>query len=70
MKYKYIEFCPLDNDTNNKTWDCYNRKYGTLLGTVEWCGRWKRYSFLPEAGMVFSQDCLENIIDFIKGIAP
>ena len=68
MKYKYIEFRQIESNT--KIWGCYNRKSGMLLGTVEWYGRWNRYLFSPDAGIVFTQDCLENIIDFIKGIAP
>lgn len=44
---------------------------GDTLGTVEWYPRWKQYIFDPEAGAVFSHDCLRELAAFCERmVAP
>ncbi len=36
------------------------------LGTVKWFGRWRCYSFFPNAETVFENQCLRDIADFCE----
>ena len=63
-KYKFIWFEPT---TLTCVWNCVNNKAKTYLGVVSFYKPWKRYVFNAEnERCVFSQDCLEDIIDFMK----
>lgn len=48
--------------------ECYTiqAKDGSMLGIVEWYERWHQYVFDPEAGAVFSHDCLAELVRFIQ----
>lgn len=37
---------------------------GTLIGTVKWFGRWRKYAFFPEPNMVFEEVCMGEISEF------
>lgn len=61
-KYKFIEFVQPED---RNFWCCYNRKKGDDLGSVEWCGPWKKWIFCPDEDAVFSADCLADIQHFM-----
>ncbi|MBE3049608.1 hypothetical protein IMZ48_45365 [Candidatus Bathyarchaeota archaeon] len=42
------------------------KRLGGLLGWVRWYGPWRCWCFLPCEGTVWSADCLEDIVRFIK----
>jgi len=47
-----------------KIWFCYSK--GRLhLGVVKWWPHWRRYCFFPSQNLLFDQNCLWNIADFI-----
>lgn len=67
MKYKYISF---EQTIMGGFWNCTNNKSATVLGVVSYYKPWKQYVFNAEnASDIFSQDCLEDIIDFMKQLA-
>jgi hypothetical protein len=39
-----------------------------LLGEVRWFGRWRCYSFFPQAGCTFEPTCLRDVADFCEGV--
>ena len=66
---KYITFNRVDDVNNKPAYDVKNKKGGYPLGFIEWCDEWKQYIFCPEGDMQFSVDCLEDIIEFTKGVS-
>ena len=62
--YKYIHF---EQATLDRVWNCINNKHKIVLGVVSYYLPWKQYVFNAlYSDDVFSQDCLEDIIDFMK----
>jgi len=66
-KYKHLKFLSVP-ETNNREWSCYSSHSGEELGVISWRGTWKRWVFNPESLTYFSQDCLNDIADFIGRI--
>lgn len=62
-KYKYIYF---EKNPHDNTWWCVDTKDDSYIGWVDYYERWKQFCFYPQPATVLSQDCLEDIIDFIK----
>jgi len=65
-EYKYIKFDWIGGPKDRKTWKCTNIKGNYALGIICWYSMWKRYCFFPIGSTVYSQDCLEDIIHFMK----
>lgn len=67
----FVEYNPfrIDGKVNRKKTTKYwveNKDNGVILGTIEWYGPFRQYSFFPEPNMVFEKTCLQDITDFIK----
>lgn len=64
---KYLNFVQIE-DLNRKTtiWEVRNLKYGYVLGSVKWYSSWRQYCFWPSVSTVYSPDCLNDIVAFIK----
>lgn len=62
IKYKYIEFTKVEDDL----WEINNHKYEEKLATLEWHKKWKQWELCPFPMVAFTQDCLEDVIHFIK----
>ena len=63
-KYRFIHF---EQTILVGIWNCINNRHSTILGVVSYYTPWKQYVFNAEdTGDIFSQDCLEDIIDFMK----
>lgn len=60
--YKYIAF---EEQIPDFQWRCVNRKSQDLLCLVSYYPRWRQWVMEPNAGTVFSVDCLEDVIHFI-----
>lgn len=65
---KYIDFRlhGLSATGKTKTWKVQNRENLTILGTISWFGRWRKYVFAPDADMVFEETCMRDIAQFIQ----
>jgi len=67
MEYRFIEFVEAKDTFSPKPYyACKNKNHKDILGHVEYYPEWKRYTFNPEPMTVYSIDCLEDIIHFIK----
>jgi hypothetical protein len=65
---EWIEFVELRVSASGitKIWSVVDRSNGSPLGQISWFGRWRRYSFMPNASTVWEQDCLRCIAEFIE----
>jgi hypothetical protein len=65
---KYIDFRlhGLSATGKTKTWVVQNRENGTVLGRINWFGRWRKYVFEPYADMLFEETCMRDISQFIQ----
>lgn len=63
-RYRFIHF---EQTIMNGFWNCVNNKHKTVLGVVSYYKPWKQFVFNAEdPSDIFSQDCLADIIDFMK----
>lgn len=63
---KHIDFHQTPNPgRKTKAWTI-KTKEGQALGTVRWYSHWRRYCFMPLPHTVFEEQCLTDIIDFMK----
>lgn len=44
----------------------WNRRYGILLGEIEWYGPWRQFCFFSNHTAIFNNTCLEDIQGVIK----
>lgn len=64
-KYKYIHFEKSLSGVKN-IWHILTNRENDFLGRIIYFNRWQQYVLDSELGSIFSQDCLADIIDFIK----
>ena len=70
-KYKHIHF-EIDEywkttlGSEKDVWVCYSNKPTSELGYISWYPAWKQYVVNFNVDAVFNQNCLVDIIDFIK----
>ena len=60
-EYKFIKF-----ENEGGIWRILNKKNGALLGRIGNYPQWKKHVLETVQGVVFSTDCLEDVIDFIE----
>ena len=41
---------------------------GDVLGTVQWYGAWRQYTFDPTPGTTFNRDCLIDLANFLRRV--
>lgn len=65
---KYIRFAFINQSDSGKTkiWEVMTVDGQTVLGSVKWFGRWRKYSFAPASDTVFEEQCLRDIADFCQ----
>jgi hypothetical protein len=68
---KWIEFIeePLPHTQPNRKTKIYsvvNKQYGSTIGVIQWYGPFRKYSFFPNHDTVYEQDCLQDILNFIR----
>jgi len=63
----FITFHVNGTSNSGKTviWDV-DAKDGSVLGTVKWFGRWRKYCYFPEPNCVYEQVCLRDIAQFLE----
>lgn len=62
MSGKYIRFDTVDDTLV----DVRSKKDGKLLGTITYEPRWKQWVLEGEVGVVWSWECLADVIAFLK----
>lgn len=65
-QYKWILFEEQMSTGKTKVFRCVNKEYGADLGVVKWYGPFRKYSFFPEANLVFEFQCLKDISSFLE----
>lgn len=63
--YRFIEFIESKPKPKTKVWKCMNRSQKDQLGIVEWYGPWRRYAYTPTICAVYTEECLDDIKDFL-----
>lgn len=63
--FKWIQFSAVVHTGKTTVYNCFNKEFGTLLGQVKWYGAFRKYSFFPEANIVFEETCLKDIASFL-----
>lgn len=66
IEYKWIYFSPSHSTGKTIVYNCYNKEHASLLGVVKWYGAFRKYSFFPEANIVFEEQCLKDIASFLS----
>jgi len=61
-KYKYIEFKKFEDGV----WLINNHKYNEYLGNLEYNKKWKCWELLPANETGWTEECLVDVVDFIK----
>lgn len=47
-------------------WVVGNRKSEACLGIIKWYAPWRCWCFFPEPDVVFSADCMEEILKVVR----
>jgi len=66
MGKKYVDFKLLERKGKTGVFHVVAVRDGVILGRIVWYGSWRQYVFEPVAETVWSQDCLQQIIDFLQ----
>ena len=66
MGKKYVVFKLLERKGKTSVFHVVAVRDGVILGRIEWYGSWRQYVFEPVAETVWSQGCLQQIIDFLQ----
>jgi len=67
-KIKYIEFNLLEQKPKTNVYAVRNIKAQMIIGYIKWHCAWRQYCFFPLEGTIFSEGCLEDIIEFINSL--
>lgn len=69
-EYKYFTFFSKPRIKNRKTdtWECLANSDGCLLGHIKWYSHWRQYCFFPARETIFSQNCLDDVSNFLEKI--
>lgn len=66
-EYKHINFQKVNaRFTTKPIYRCVsNKSIDGVLGTIKYYPYWQKHCFFPEANIVFSADCLNDISHFL-----
>jgi hypothetical protein len=65
---KWIDFDLVDLPAKNKTkiWNIRTKDSHDLIGVVRWHCPWRKYCLFGITEVVYEQDCLRDIAEFIE----
>jgi hypothetical protein len=65
---KWIEFMPepLASGKKTKRWAVSAKEGGDRLGSIQWYGPWRQYTFQPAANTIYERQCLRDLADFCE----
>ena len=61
----FVEVECLERPRKTKVFKVKTKEGDSVLGTIKWFGRWRKYSFYPHMDTIFEQTCLRDIAQFI-----
>lgn len=67
-EYKYFRIVETERKPKTKVYAVINKKSGFQLGAIQWYSAWRQYCFAPAADTIFSDDCMQDIVNFVKEI--
>lgn len=62
----HIYFEKLDYSDVYEKYNVRTLRDHIVLGTIEWYEKWYQYCYFPFDNTVYSQDCMMDIVEFIK----
>lgn len=65
-EYKFIDF----EHAPQGTYSIRNRKDSANLGTLFYYGLWRKFVLKSNDSVIWSVDCLRDVIDFIENEIP
>ena len=67
--YKFIYMTEIPNEgKKTRKFQVVNKRTDFILGEIKFYGAWFTYCFYPAPDCLFNIGCMEDIIDFIRGI--
>jgi hypothetical protein len=66
---KFIEFDEVMPHPEG-VWVIRNKRSRDILGRIEWYARWRQYVAIFSEDVVWSQDCLADVSEFINHTDP
>ena len=63
---KYMTFMLVDILPKTTEWNVINNKSEMLLGTVQWYGPWRQYTFEAIDQPILNNGCLVELADFLS----
>jgi len=66
MGKKYVDFKLVERKRKTSVFHVVTVRDEVILGRVVWDGPWHQYVFEPIAETIWSQGCLQQIIDFLQ----
>ena len=62
---KWIRFEYLYSKPKTEVWAVVSKSSHEILGQIRWYPCWRQYVFFPEADTLYSNGCMEVILNFI-----
>lgn len=67
MGRKFVRFELVQNHSDGTSvFAIYNNITGEHLGLIEWHDKWRKYCFFPNDGTLWEEECLTEVIKYIK----
>jgi len=65
---KYIDVVLIDQKSKTAVLEVINIKSNQALGIIKWYPPWRQYCFFPNQTTIWSNGCLSEVIEIIKGL--
>jgi hypothetical protein len=65
--YLRFELQPKPKGKKTDVWLVVTVRGSNVIGRVCWWPQWRQYTFMPNQGTVWNQDCLRVLADFCEG---
>ena len=63
---KYLEIRLIEKKDRTNVYGVFSKSSGHMLAEIKWYPSWRTYCLFPMSATVWSFDCLENMVNFIK----
>ena len=63
---KWLQFTERGLQDEKRSWSVFAGGKLAWLGNIAWFGRWRRYVFFPQQGMLFDAACLRELAEFME----
>ena len=63
---KYLDFTLIADTGKTKVYGVLSRSQDSRLAIIRWYGAWRQYVLEPEAGTIWNNGCLMEVIAFMQ----